>query len=146
MRKLVEYWDEMLSYHEKLDYYWIRDKTKDVKKMWKSFVVRKMKDKNSLVLVVTDKNKVVAYFLGYVRERPNIFKYSKAVYISDAFVAKDYRKKGLARRMTKEFVKWAKKKKINLIELQVSSKNIIGIKSWKKIGFKEIIKTKVMEI
>ena len=39
-----------------------------------------------------------------------------------------------------ELIKWFRENDIKYIELSVDSRNKIGVKTWKKFGFKEYIK------
>ena len=60
--------------------------------------------------------------------------------IVDIFVEEKYRNKKIATDLMKKVVSLAKEKKCLNITLEVSVNNLIAIKLYKKLGFKEIAK------
>lgn len=132
-------------HHEKIDpeYY---AQNKNTKKIWIKFAKKKIRDKNSLLLVAVYKNKIVGYALGFVKKYPPVRKTKKCAYISDGFVDKNYRGKGISRRFIEESAKWSKTKKLKHMELAVDSRNKLGLDAWRKAGFKEIQKIMLRKI
>lgn len=66
--------------------------------------------------------------------------------IEVAFVEEKFRRKGIGKILFEELVKWFKKRKINLIEVLVDSRNEIGISAYKKYGFKEVAKRMALRL
>ena len=61
--------------------------------------------------------------------------YSSMGCIDDLFVLRKFRKKGIALKLIKEFMKLSKKDKIKIIRLGVKINNKPAIKLYKKLGF-----------
>lgn len=76
--------------------------------------------------------------MGFIQKKPKILKIRQAGYLCDAFILPEYRRRGIAKRLSKEFFKWLKSKNITYVYLDVYVKNIRGLKAWKKLGFKEL--------
>jgi len=54
------------------------------------------------------------------------------------YITKKYRGKGLAKKITRERLRWLKKNKIKKVEMGVYIKNIPSIKLHEKLGFKKV--------
>jgi len=128
----------LADYHRKIDsYYKFGFETKIG---FRKYLSEILNQKNIKVLVAETDNKIVGYFIGTIEKAKAFVVPKKIGRISDAFVAKKYRKSGIGKKMFKELVKWFKKKNIKHIELSVDSRNETGIKAWQKFDFKEYMK------
>lgn len=98
------------------------------------------------VLVIAEYNKkIIAYFVADIRKtRMRI--YNKIGYISDGYVEKKYKGKGIGRSIFNLVKEWFLKRGIKRIELMVDTKNNSGIKAWQSYGFKEYQKKMQIEI
>ena len=56
-------------------------------------------------------------------------------YVEDIFITKDFRRRGLATKLLKEFIHVLNKKGYKKIHLSVNVKNSKAIKLYKKLGF-----------
>jgi ribosomal protein S18 acetylase RimI-like enzyme len=146
VKQIVELWKHLFRFHEDFDEFWVVNRSKNIERMFREWTKEKIRGKNSIVLVAIDGDKVVGYLLGYIKKRAPIFKAERVGYFSECFIDEKYRKKGIARMMVKEFIKWAKSKKLKWLELQASDKNETAIKVWNKIGFKTYSKDMFMKI
>ena len=119
---------------------------KNAKNIFMKWIRKRMRDRNSLLLVSLHKNKIVGYALGIVKDYPPVRKIKKHGYVSDVFVDKSYRGMGTSKRFIEDLRKWFKTKKLNYMEIHVDSRNRIGLAAWKKAGFKEIQKIALRKI
>ena len=113
------------------------DISKYAKKRFVEFAKKKIKNRNSILLVATVDDKIVGYILGWVKERPPVFKLKRVGYISDCFMIKEFRWKGIGEKLVQRMLAWFKTKKLNYAELVVTSRNKLGLTVWKDLGFKE---------
>lgn len=90
-----------------------------------------LKSKKHLVLVVEKDKHLMGYLHGTYFSNP----YDKGGYVEDIFVTNNFRRKGVASKLIKEFVKILKDKKYKKIRLSVNTKNIGAIRLYKKLGF-----------
>ncbi|MEI6849742.1 MAG: GNAT family N-acetyltransferase [archaeon] len=120
-----------------------REEEKDISKVLNkkikspsSFVLKKkfneiISSKKELILFVESENKLIAYLHGMVFK--NI--YNRGGWVEDIFVLNDFRKKGIATSLIKEFIKIINNKGIKKLHLSVNVKNETALKLYKKLGF-----------
>jgi len=102
----------------------------------KRLIKSKIKSKNAILLVALDKNKIIGYALGWIEKRPaHAFRIG---YFCDIFIIRNYRNKGIGKKLIKGLMNWFKSKKIKYVTLDVYSKNKTAIKAFYSIGFKEL--------
>jgi len=86
------------------------------------------------VLALAD-GRVVGF--AYAQTAPCKFNKSKSVgYLSDIFITKSYRGKGVANMIWDELLGWFKSKKVSFLQLNVFFNNEHAIKVYKRWGFK----------
>jgi len=127
----------LMKYHEKLDKYY--NINKDHSKICSKYVKKLIRSKNALVLVAEVNGKIVGTMYGSIKKRPPVMKVKKFGHLGDAFILKKYRKRGIGGKLTKELMKWFKSKRVEFVELEVDVRNKIGLKSWKRLGFKSFM-------
>lgn len=94
--------------------------------------IKSSENSNSLLLVVEDEGAIVG-FLSADRGSLNRIKHSAYIVIG---ILKKYRSKGLGEILFSTMEKWAKESGITRLELTVIKQNEVGIKLYKKMGFK----------
>ena len=87
--------------------------------------------KNKLLFVVEEKKQLIGYLAGSF----TINSYLKLGNIDFIFISKDFRKKGIAKSLVKEFTKFLKSKKVEKIRLSVNIDNKKVMNFYKKLGF-----------
>ena len=102
----------------------------------KKFLKTHIKDKNSIFLVAESDSELVGYLTGS-EIKIQSWRPVRRTEIEELFVKKDFRNKGVGRRLVKKFIGWSKKKGVRRILVIVYSKNKKGINFYKKIGFFE---------
>lgn len=100
----------------------------------KGFLKKKLKDKNSKIFVADD-GRIAGYAFGWLKELSKTFKVRKVGYYCDCFIDERYRKRGIARKLTKVLLQWFKSKKVKYVGLDTFVQNKIAIKTWKSLGF-----------
>lgn len=108
---------------------------KSLEKYLKQTVLGKRKGKIFIALN-KDTNRIVGFCDGWVQKAGYLI-YGKMGYVSDIYILKKYRRRGIATKLIKE-LKWFKSKKIKCIYLEAYSKNRPAIKTYKSLAFKEI--------
>ncbi|MBU0894824.1 MAG: GNAT family N-acetyltransferase [Nanoarchaeota archaeon] len=98
----------------------------------------KEKKKNRFFIVAEIDGKVVGYKEFFIKEQDKFFKIKKYGYLDSTVVHKNYRKKGIAKKLTQEALKILKKNGIKYFKSNVYLKNKTALKTWKKIGFKKL--------
>lgn len=88
-------------------------------------------------VVVADKDgEIVGYLCGGLRSHGHR---AKAIYaeLENMIVDKKLRGKGVGTKMTQEFIKWCKSKKVKYIDVVASFKNKQGIEFYRSLGFND---------
>lgn len=106
----------------------------DVSKLEDKFNKRMEKDDNFFYFAEIE-GKIAGYIYGYIESTGDNFDVKRNGYLSSIFVEHDFRGKGLASLMKKEFFKWLKDNDINLCQIHVASKNIKTLEIYKDWGF-----------
>lgn len=88
--------------------------------------------KNSFVLVVEERKKLIGYSLGVVYDFQNP---KKIGHIDEFFITKAYRGKGFSSKLMKEVLNHFRLKGIKYVSLEVFGKNENVINIYKKFGF-----------
>src|SRR3989344_8282143 len=97
-----------------------------------------LKEKNSFFRFVELNHKVVGYIYGFIKKvEANEKGWRRIGDLNSIIVLKEFRRKGIAEYMVKEFFKWLKSKNIKYVEASSNIKNDPIIKFNKKLGFQE---------
>ena len=114
-------------------------KPESVKKKYKENYRKKMRSKNSVFFVAEDKKRIIGYILGEIEtpEHPHI--YNKRGYVVDAFILREYRRKGVGEQLFKKLMKWFKSKKVKWIKVAVYANNFNSYKFWQSMGFRDYV-------
>jgi ribosomal protein S18 acetylase RimI-like enzyme len=126
---------DLLKYHKNIDPYYAP--AKNVKEVYRKFLKRCIHSRNRHLLVAESGNTFVGFALGETGFRPPVFTIRKIGFISDMYIAKEYRRQGIARQFLLRLGKWFKSRKLKYIELTVHTKNEIAMKAWTKYGFQD---------
>jgi ribosomal protein S18 acetylase RimI-like enzyme len=98
---------------------------------------KKLRERNTKFFVAEVEGRVIAYEYGYLQKRNYLRAQQYVGYIDSSYVEEAYRKKGIARKLTKTLVTWFRSKDIKHIELSVLTANTSSVLTWKRLGFEE---------
>ena len=98
----------------------------------KDFYKNTIKDKNNILLSYIDNEKIV----GFVYLKPTCDEDKKGYLIDALFVLKEYRKKGIAKKLLNEAISIVKES--DFIDINVMYNNKIAYNLYKSLGFNEI--------
>jgi len=97
-----------------------------------------LKEKASFFRFAELNHEVVGYIYGFIKKvEANEKGWRRIGDLNSIIVLKEFRRKGIAEYMVKEFFKWLKSKNIKYVEASSNIKNDIIIKFNKKLGFQE---------
>jgi GNAT superfamily N-acetyltransferase len=114
----------------------------------KSYFKNRIVENDGFVKIIENKNKIIGYLCGGVRPSEGLDYRKKANYaeLENMLIEKRFRGKGLGTKLTKDFVSWCKKNKIDCLSVTASAKNKPTIDFYKKLGFKAYDLTLEMNI
>jgi len=124
---------QLNNYHLQFDdYYGLRPNSEDT-------TIKHIDDmvtsEDSIVLVAEDKGTVVGYLAGKIGKRPPVFEVDKRGEIWSGYVLEEHRGHGVGRELTERMLRRFKEGGIEYVELSVDSRNELGCKVWKSLGF-----------
>jgi len=128
---------ELMLHEKKIESTYFYNISKDARERFIEFAKKKIENRNSKLFVAIIDGKIVGYILGWIKERPPVFKLKKVGYISDCFVIEKFRGEGIGEKLAQRMLAWFKIKKLNYAELVVTSRNKLGFTVWKNLGFEE---------
>ncbi len=134
--ELTRLWKGMINYHQKLSKKDFQLKN-NAETLIKNFFIKNIKSKDSIVLKAIINKKTIGYMMAQPKELPPIYKNNIIGYISDGYIERQFRHKGIMNKMIQEAAKFFKKKGLKELGLKAYLKNKKGIGSWSKIGFKK---------
>ena len=141
---MQELWKEMMDFQKVRDPFFTRpnDGHEDFKKL----IIDKIGNDDWLILVVTQKDQPIGFCLGTIGEYPPLFINPRYGHIQNFAITEKFRQKGIGAQLFKEAVSWFKKKGITRIELQIAVANEVAQTFYKKMGFRDLMKTLTMDI
>lgn len=102
-----------------------------------SFYEHYVNDPKRCLLVATDKNKVIGYIYGFIKEQEAGLKEEKKASLDALYVESEYRQNKIAERLIDGFKTWCKEKDVSNLEVNVCAGNDVAHKLYLKSGFKE---------
>ena len=133
--RIIELWKELMEYHQHMDAEAFKLK-KNAESLFKNYLIKKIKDKKSIVLVAENESQTIAYLIGYIHNEPPIYVNEVFGYVSDGYVRKKYRGTGIMSKMIDDVSKFFKKQNVKELSAKVFIRNEKGLGAWKNIGFK----------
>lgn len=110
---------------------------KNAGKDFRKFAEEKIKSKDGKIFIVEEGNEPIGYMLIYIKKTIPIYKLKKIGYISDLFIKKEFRRRGISSKLKKKAISWFKKKGMKHMSIQVYADNKIPYDIYKKWGFSD---------
>ncbi len=124
------------------------DKTLDI--MWPRKNLKYYRNcilgRNSVAFVAEEDNKVVGYIIGSIAEVEDYRIVKKMGEVENLIVLPYYRGRGIAKKLMREFIIWAKKRKVKRIKVSIYADNELSVNFHRKMGFVDYDKTMELEI
>ncbi|RJO61559.1 GNAT family N-acetyltransferase [candidate division WS5 bacterium] len=128
--KLFLYEDENLGHVWNTDWPFEKESLDYYKKLPSS--------KEHLAVVCEEEGKVVGYLVGLLEKDASIYKNTKRVAsLEHMFVEKEYRQRGIGRKLFEFFKEWAKENRAEKIKVGVLYNNEKTIRFYKELGFED---------
>ncbi|MCX6745609.1 MAG: GNAT family N-acetyltransferase [Candidatus Parcubacteria bacterium] len=97
----------------------------------------RISNNDGCVFIAFVNDKIVGYLAGGLSEREPYRIMPITVELENTFIDEAYRSFGIGTKLFNEFINWSKGKKAGKIVVEVSAQNELGIKFYKRNGFKE---------
>ncbi len=138
---VVGIWKEFMREHDKIvlkknqKLRTYTPKKKNAAHKYKAFITKQLKGGKGAIFIAEIDGKVAGFTLIIIKDEIPIFKIEKIGHISDLFVKKEHRGKGLGSKLIDESIKWFKKNKLKHVSVLLYADNEHAHLVYKKKGF-----------
>ncbi len=108
----------------------------DVKDYYRTYLRNDLGSDWRAVFIAEDNNSMIGLAVGKIYRTLMVAGYERSGYLSNVYVKKEYRRKGVAFKLTKEILKWFKQKGAVNVTLEIYPDNTAAEGLYKKFGFK----------
>lgn len=123
---------EYKEYDKKLNLKWTFGK------VGRNYFKKRISGKDGFAFVAENEGKIIGYLCGSVGKCPYDYRLiPKYAELENMIVDKKFRGQGIGEKLVKEFLKWCKEKKADVISVNASAQNEKGIEFYRKMGFKD---------
>ncbi|MDH3365729.1 MAG: GNAT family N-acetyltransferase [Thermoplasmata archaeon] len=134
---IVDLWELLVEHHRAYsDHFKL---ARDGRRKWSAYLKEKFSEKSTKLIVAEEEGKLVGFMLCLMSPGRPIFSEKAVGVISDAYVVKHRRKKGVMKEMLVVALRWFHKNKIKAAEVNVSAANLEARNAWGQLGFKPIM-------
>jgi ribosomal protein S18 acetylase RimI-like enzyme len=140
---IVELWKDLMDFHSDLDPFFSR--SHDGHENFLKWVEKQQESENAELLVADSSGKILGYIKIELCNYPPVFELEKYGMISDAAVAKEYRRNGIGEALYGKAMDWFDEKGMTRIELRVADVNSVAWGFWEKMGFRPYMTTMFKE-
>ena len=106
---------------------------KEGKRYFRNRIIKK----DGFVEVIENKGKIIGYLCGGITKGLFYRKKAKYAELENMLIEKKFRGKGLGTKLTRDFINWCKKSKVDYISTTAFTKNKSAINFYKNLRFKE---------
>lgn len=107
------------------------------KEIYFSYLKKDLMHKNRSIFIALENKKVIGMVLAQCFEPLPISKFQKKGYISNLYVLKGSRKRGIGKKLVIPVLKWLKEKNVGHITLEIHVNNKPAIKLYRRLGFED---------
>ena len=126
----------LLSKKEELRYSSTLKPLNKSKQYYKEYLQLDLTKPDRVIFVAEENKKIVGAILGKFFKPLRISRYKKKGHISNLYVDKAHRKKGIAKKLTKKVLEWLKENNIPHASLEIHLDNKAAQNLYHKVGFK----------
>jgi len=139
--KIVDLWLEFMKEHDQiiinenslLKEYEIKDE--NMEDSYSGFLKSNFESEDGAIFIAEENGEIIGYTLFFIKDEIPIYKNKKIGYISDLYVKKDFRNKGISSKLKDKSIEWFKEKGIKFISAPLYPDNKFAHSLTKKWGF-----------
>lgn len=144
LEEVVDLWEELVDHHrEYSDYFTL---ARDGRKRWAEYLEQKFSEPSTMLLVAEEDDALVGFMLCLLGPVKPIFREKTVGIISDAYVVRHRRKKGIMNELMATALRWFKKNRIRSVEVSVSVANQEAREVWNLLGFKPFMERRRLSL
>ena len=144
LESVVDLWEELVEHHSAYsDHFTL---ARDGRKKWAKYLHEKFSEPSTRLIVAEEDGDLVGFMLCLLNPGKPIFKEKAVGVISDAYVVRHRRKKGIMKEMLSVALRWFNKNRIRAVEVSVSIANQEARDAWNQLGFKPFMERKRLHL
>jgi len=138
--QLALLWKELMLHHLRLCRkgtagYEMHRTAPDAERVWRAWIRKHIRSRNSLVIVAESDSRIVGYSLSFIKKNVPVYRIKRLGYMSDLCVTKPYRSRGIGTSFHKEVFAWFRKKKISYASIMYHARNPDAARLYARWGF-----------
>ncbi len=107
----------------------------DIKKIWRSWAVKQIKSPDGYIIIAENDNKIIGYAMNYIGQNTKVYAAKEIGHISDLYIKRGYRNKGIATKFKQLAFRWFKRKGMKYVSIAVHAENKKAHSIYKNWGF-----------
>ncbi|UCE45052.1 MAG: GNAT family N-acetyltransferase [Methanobacteriota archaeon] len=144
LERVVDLWEELVKHHSAYsDHFTL---ARDGRKKWAKYLNEKFSEPSTRLIVAEENDDLVGFMLCLLNPGKPIFKEKAVGVISDAYVVKHRRRKGIMKEMLSVALRWFSKNRIRAVEVSVSIANQEARDAWNQLGFRPFMERKRLQL
>jgi len=141
---IVELWEMLVEQHRTYsDHFAI---ARDGRRKWARYLRQKFTERSTKLIVAEEKGELVGFMMCLLSPQESIFAEKATGVVSDAFVRKERRKKGVMKEMLRMALRWFDKNKMKSVQVSVAAANLEARAAWGQLGFKPFLVRKRLQM
>jgi GNAT superfamily N-acetyltransferase len=137
---IVVLWKGLMSHHRSLAKKKSAERdlvelAPDAERRWRLWARKNMRSMNGLLLVAEEDEEIIGYSLNNIKSNVKLFRVKKFGYLSDIFVAKTHRKRGIGNAFLKAALAWFRKKRMRYASIAYRACNRQAGQVYRRWGF-----------
>ena len=143
LKDILNLYKQLISFHVELEPNFFKNGTQS-----KTFVKDILYDPSCCIILACADNEIVGFVVLQIEKSIDLkmLKKYKYVYLTDIVVSKDYQNRKIGSTLIKYSIDWARKNKVDYLELNVWNSNVDAIRLYKQFGFKHKISTMYLDL
>jgi L-amino acid N-acyltransferase YncA len=134
---IVDLWELLVEHHRAYSEHF--KLARDGRRKWSAYLEEKFSEKSTKLIVAEEEGELVGFMLCLISPGRPVFSEKAVGIISDAYVVKRRRRKGVMKEMLVVALRWFHKNKMKAAEVNVSAANLEARNAWGQLGFKPLM-------
>lgn len=144
LRGVVKLWEMLVEHHRShSDNFRL---ARDGKRKWEKYLRERFEEISTKLIVAEEEGELVGFMLCLMQPQEPVFAEKAIGLISDAYVRREWRKKGVTKEMLRVALRWFSKNKLKTVEVSVAAANLEGRTAWAQLGFKPFVVRKRLDL
>ncbi len=144
LKGIVALWEMLVEQHRTYSDHFVL--ARDGRRKWARYLRQKFTEPSTKLIVAEEEGELMGFMMCLLSPQDSIFVEKATGVVSDAFVRKNRRKKGVMKEMLRVALRWFDKNKMKSVEVSVAAANLEARAAWGQLGFKPFLVRKRLQM